>query len=112
MPEPYRDLALVRATALEFDTLKPEEVIARLEPLSKPGKPWFASAGELTAMAYLKQGRSEQAGKLFAAIAADTGRAGQRAQPRRADRRHSGRRCKRIAAREHLSRISRCNRNE
>ena len=70
-PEPYRNLALVRATALEFDTLKPEEVVARLEPLSKPGEPWFASAGEMTAMAYLKQGRKDQAGKLFAAIAAD-----------------------------------------
>jgi len=70
-PEPYRDLALVRATALEFDSLKPDEVVARLEPLNKPGEPWFASAGEMTAMAYLKQGRKEQAGKLFAAIAAD-----------------------------------------
>lgn len=71
LPEPYRDLALIRATAIEFDTLKPEEVIARLEPLAKPGHPWFGSAGELTAMAYLKQGQRERAGRLFAAIAAD-----------------------------------------
>jgi hypothetical protein len=71
VPEPYRNLALIRATALEFDTLKPEEVVTRLEPLSKPGEPWFASAGEMTALAYLKQGRNAQAGKLFAAIAAD-----------------------------------------
>lgn len=70
-PEPYRNLALVRATALEFDSLKPEDVVARLEPLNKPGEPWFASAGEMTAMALLKQGRKEPAGKLFAAIAAD-----------------------------------------
>jgi hypothetical protein len=72
VPEPYKDLAVVRATALEFDSLKPEQVIARLEPLSKPGEPWFASAGEMTAMAYLKQNRRQQAGKLFAAIAADS----------------------------------------
>jgi hypothetical protein len=71
LPEPYRNLALLRATALEFDTLKPEEVIARLEPLAKPGNPWFGSAGELTAMAYLKQGHKDQAGRLFAAISAD-----------------------------------------
>ena len=72
LPQPYRDAALVRATALEFDSLKPEEVIARLRPLAKPGNPWFGSAGELTAMAYLKQGKKLDAGRLFAAIAADS----------------------------------------
>jgi len=71
IPEPYRDLALLRATTLEFDKLKPEEVISRLEPITKPGNPWFGSAGELTAMAYIKQGHNDQAGRLFAAIAAD-----------------------------------------
>lgn len=71
LPESYQDLGLIRATALEFDTLKPEEVVARLEPLTKPGNPWFGSAGELTAMAYLKQGQKDRAGRLFAAMAAD-----------------------------------------
>lgn len=71
MPESYRDLSLIRATALEYDSIKPEEVIARLEPLTKPGNPWFGTAGEMTAMAYLKQGQKEKAGRLFAAIAAD-----------------------------------------
>jgi hypothetical protein len=73
LPDPYRNLGLLRATALEFDTLKPQEVIARLEPLSKAGEPYFGSAGEMTAMAYLKLGKKDQAGKLFAAIAADKG---------------------------------------
>ena len=68
---PYRDLALIRATSLEFDALKPEQVIARMEPLAKPGNPWFGSAGELTAMALIKQGKKSEAGRLFAAIAAD-----------------------------------------
>ena len=68
---PHRDLALLRATSLEFDTLRPEQVIARLEPLAKPGNPWFGSAGELTAMALIKQGKRNEAGRLFAAIAAD-----------------------------------------
>ena len=71
LPQPYRDLATVRVTALEFDSLKPEQVVARLQPLAKPGNPWFGSAGELTAMAYLKQNQRAKAGRLFAAIAAD-----------------------------------------
>jgi hypothetical protein len=68
---PYRDLGLIRATSLEFDTLKPEQVIARMEPLAKPGNPWFGTAGELTAMAMIKQGKKSEAGRLFATIAAD-----------------------------------------
>lgn len=71
MAKPYRDAATIRLTALEFDALKPEQVIARLEPLAKPGEPWFGSAGEMTAFAYLRQGQKAQAGRLFAAIAAD-----------------------------------------
>jgi len=71
LPDPYRNLALVRSTTLEFDQLKPEEVVSRLEPLAKPGEPWFGSAGELNAMAYLKQGQKDKAGRLFAAIAHD-----------------------------------------
>ena len=71
LPQAYRDLALLRLTALEFDSLKPEQVIARLQPLATAGNPWFGSAGELTAMALLKQGKKPEAGRLFAAIAAD-----------------------------------------
>lgn len=71
LAQPYRDLATVRSTAIEFDTIKPEEVIARLQTLAKPGSPWFGSAGEMTAMALLKQNRRAEAGRLFAEIAAD-----------------------------------------
>ena len=71
LAEPYRDLATIRLTALEFDQLKPAEVIDRLKGLAVAGNPWFGSAGELTAMAMLKQGRRAEAGRLFAAIAAD-----------------------------------------
>jgi hypothetical protein len=70
-PQAYRDLAAVRGVSAAFDTMKPEEVIARLKPLAKPGNPWFGSAGELVAMAYLKQGKKDLAGPLFAAIAKD-----------------------------------------
>ena len=71
IPDPYRDLALIRATALEFDQIKASDVVSRLEPLTKPGEPWFGSAGELTAMAYLKDGQKDKAARLFAAIAND-----------------------------------------
>jgi hypothetical protein len=70
-PQAYRDLASIRGVAASFDTMKPEAVIARLKPLAKPGNPWFGSAGELVAMAYLKQGKKDLAGPLFAAIAKD-----------------------------------------
>ena len=73
LPKPYRDAALVRQTALEFDQMKPEDVISRLEPLAKPGEPWFGTAGELTALAMVKQGKRQEAGQLFAAIARDPG---------------------------------------
>jgi hypothetical protein len=71
LPDAYRNLATLRATALEFDTLKPEQVISRLEPLAKAGNPWFGTAGEMTALALLKQGKKPQAGAVFAAVAAD-----------------------------------------
>lgn len=70
-PAPYRNLALVRQTQLEFDTLQPAQVIARLQPLAQPGNPWFGSAGELVAVAHLKAGRPQQAGPIFAALAKD-----------------------------------------
>ncbi|MFT4027906.1 MAG: tetratricopeptide repeat protein [Novosphingobium sp.] len=70
-PQVYRDLAVVRAVAANFDALKPEDVIARLKPLAEPGKPWFGSAGELVGLAYMKQGKNDLAGPLFAAISRD-----------------------------------------
>jgi hypothetical protein len=70
-PKPYRDLATIRSVAARFEQTEPQAVIDRLKPLATPGNPWFGSAGELVAMAYLKQGKPELAGPLFAAIAKD-----------------------------------------
>ncbi len=72
-PQPYRDLATIRAVAVKFDTTPPQQVIDRLKPLAVPGGPWFGSAGELVAIAELKLGRKAEAGALFAAMAKDTG---------------------------------------
>ena len=69
--QPFRDLALIRQTTMEFDTLPPDQVIARMQPLAKKGSPWFGSAGELVAAAQLKAGQPTQAGATFASLAAD-----------------------------------------
>ena len=71
LPQAYRDLATIRLTMTEYDQLKPDEVIARLSPLAKPGSPFFGSAGEMTGMAMLAKGDRMGAGRLFAQIAAD-----------------------------------------
>jgi hypothetical protein len=68
-PEAWRDLALIRQTAAEYDTLKPETVIARLKPVAVAGNPWFGSAGEMTAVAYIKMSKPDLAGRLFADLA-------------------------------------------
>ena len=73
VPAALRDAALVRQTTLQFDQLPPAEVIARLQPLAKPGEPWFGSAGEMTALAMIKQGRKQEAGQMLVAIAKDQG---------------------------------------
>ncbi len=71
LPQPFRDLAIVRQTMIEFDQLKPDEVIARLSSLAKPGNPFYGTAGEMTGMAMLAKGDQAGAGQLFARIAAD-----------------------------------------
>lgn len=71
VPQPWRDMALVRQTAAEYDSLQPGAVIARLKPLATKGEPWFGSAGEMVAIAYLNQNRPSEAGKLFAEIGKD-----------------------------------------
>lgn len=71
LPEPYRNLALIRQTAIEYDKLQPAQVIERLRPLAEPGSPWFGTAGEMVAVAHLKANRPQQAAPIFAAMAKD-----------------------------------------
>ena len=68
---PLRDLATVRQTSAEFDTLQPQVVIDRLRPLAVKGNAYFGSAGEMTAVAHLRLGRKDLAGRLFGEIARD-----------------------------------------
>lgn len=67
-----RDLALIRQTAFEYDTLKPQTVIARMKPMvdaKDPASSWFASAAELSAIAHYQLGQFDQAGDLYGRIA-------------------------------------------
>ena len=67
--QPFRDLATIRQTMIEYDALTPQATVERLRPLAAPGNAWFGTAGELTALAYLRQGRRDLAGRLFGQIA-------------------------------------------
>lgn len=71
LAQPYRDLALIRQTATEYDTLKPEDVVTRLKPLAIPGNPWFGSAGEMVGVAYMRLNKPDLAGATFKAMIAD-----------------------------------------
>jgi hypothetical protein len=71
LPQPFRDLAVIRSVAAQFDTMPPDRVIAKLKPYAVPGNPWFGSAGEMTAVAYLKQNKPRLAGAVFAQLAKD-----------------------------------------
>ena len=70
-PQTLRDIALIRQVTVQFDSMAPAEVVAKLQPLATPGEPFFATAGELVAHAYLKQGKRAEAGALFGQIARD-----------------------------------------
>lgn len=71
LPKEFRDLALIRQTLAEFDTLAPAKVIERMKPLAVPGSPWFGSAGEMVALAHLKMKKPDLAGPIFAELAKD-----------------------------------------
>jgi hypothetical protein len=69
--KPWRDLALVRLSAVEFETAKPDVIIARLLPLAVKGGAWHGSAGEMLAVSYLKQNKRDKAKAVFAGMAKD-----------------------------------------
>jgi hypothetical protein len=71
LDQSYRDAALIRQTALEFDTLQPQVVVQRMRPLAQPGSAWLGTAGELLGIAYLKMHKPELAGPVFASIGRD-----------------------------------------
>ena len=71
LAQPFRDLALVRRTSVEFDTLPPQAVVDRLRSLAAKGNPWFGSAGEMVAISYMRMNRRDLAGRMFGDVARD-----------------------------------------
>jgi hypothetical protein len=73
LAQPFRDAATIQQTSLEYDTLKPAVVVDRLKDLAKPGNPWFGSAGEMVAVAYIRMNKQADAGRLYGQMAQDQG---------------------------------------
>jgi hypothetical protein len=73
LPAPYREVALIRQTALEYDRLQPSAIVQRLGSMAVTGNPWFGSAGEMVAIAHLRQQKPQQAAGIFAAMAKEEG---------------------------------------
>lgn len=65
VPAVYRQLATLLAVTHDLDTGAPEELEARLSPLTEPGNPWRYSALELTAILAAKAGDRARAADLF-----------------------------------------------
>ncbi len=107
LDETYRQAALVRQTALEFDTLQPQEVVRRLGPLARAGSAWLGSAGEMVGIAYLKMRRPDLAGPIFAPDRARRERARLDPGARRSDGGLARRRRRRRAGRAHCGRPGR-----
>lgn len=73
VPQEFRDLALIRQTAAEYDSLKPDQVVSRLGSIAVKDNPWFGSAGEMVAIAQVRMGKRAEAGKLYAEISKTNG---------------------------------------
>jgi hypothetical protein len=67
--KPIRDLALIRQTNAEYDSLAPQAVIDRLQPLTAKDSAWLGSAGEMVALAYLRLNKPQEARAMFKTIA-------------------------------------------
>lgn len=71
LPEPYRQLATIRQTMLQMNDMEPDAIIAKMQPLARPGEAFYGTASELTALAMIDAGRLAEAAQIFTAIAAD-----------------------------------------
>ena len=69
--KPFRDLAAIQEIALRYDSLPPATAAEKLKPLALPGSPFFATAGEMLAVAYMRENKPDLAGPVFAQIAHD-----------------------------------------
>lgn len=70
-PQPYRDLAIVKAAQLSLDAADPAQIEQRLAPLAAAGNPWHYTASELLAMVAQKKGDGKRAAELYKQLADD-----------------------------------------
>jgi len=66
-----RDLARVRAAAIDIDIAPPEAIVKRMEGLAAPNSAWRSQARELIGLAWMKAGKLEEAGRWFSQVAVD-----------------------------------------
>ena len=69
----FRDLAVVLLALNSLDTAEPDELIARLAPLTADANPWRYSARELTALLLLRKGDTAGARDLLVPLSEDVG---------------------------------------
>lgn len=69
----FRDLAVILLALNSVDSADPDELIARLAPLTAPDNPWRYSAQELTALLALRKGDAARAREILTALSQDPG---------------------------------------
>ncbi|MDA8232270.1 MAG: tetratricopeptide repeat protein [Magnetospirillum sp.] len=67
----YRDIALLKASYLDLDTVDPAIVEKAVQPLAAEDSPWRHSAREILALAARKRGDHAKAADLFRKLADD-----------------------------------------
>ena len=69
----FRDLALVLLALRQMDTAEPNDLAARLAPLTAAGNPWRYSALELTGLLAARAGDTAKAKDAYTTLADDPG---------------------------------------
>jgi hypothetical protein len=69
----FRDLALVLLALQQIDSAEPNDLAARLAPLTAAGNPWRYSALEMTGLLAARAGDTAKAKDAYAALSDDPG---------------------------------------
>ncbi len=67
--KPFRDFASLRSIMIRYEEMKPADAITALKPLAQENSAWFGTAGELLAIAYMRDNKPADALPLFEALA-------------------------------------------
>lgn len=67
----YRDLATLLGVMHALDTGDPQQLSARITPLTAEGNPWRASAREAQALLAVRRGANEEARRMLEALVSD-----------------------------------------